>query len=758
MFLLRLTAFIYYLSLSAAAQVHVLTSNYDNGRTGANLAEAQLNVANVTPGSFGLLGSFPVDGQMFAQPLYVSGINIPGLGVRDVLFVTTEHNTVYAYDARSAAVPKLLWRRNLGPPLPTAMVPTDAASGAFIDVNPEVGILSTGTIDPQANVLYVVASTVAGGIPGFELHALDLATGQERMNGPVEITAAVTGQGAGSQDDVIAFDPGQHIQRPGLVLANGAVYVAFGSHADFRPWHGWLIAYDASNLPNRLGVFQTTPGGLGGAIWQSGRGLAADDDGSIYFVTGNGDYDGVRNFSQSIVKVSGSEASLADWYTPANWKLLSDSDYDLSAGPAILPGTHQVIGGDKKGNLYLLDGENMGHLDTAKSARVVPAVSGFIFSLALWTRPDATYVYVREADSSLKALRITGKTIDSRPVSVSSPAGGTSRVGMALSANGSQEGTGILWVTTGDYLDPSTRAILHAYDASNLSKEVWNSDMSPADSLGGFAKFVTPTVVNGRVYAAAAAEVMVYGLLPQEGEAFTPPVIAAVENSASFGPAAISPGEMISIFGANLGPPDAAGLQLDDAGKVATTVSGTVVLVDGVPAPLVFASANQVNAVVPFGVSSTMAEVQVLYQGSVSALYSVPVKAANPGLFSAGSSGSGQVLAVNQNGTMNGIDNPAAPNSVIVLYATGAGRTTPSAQDGTVADADHPLLPVQPVTVEIAGHAAQVLYAGSAPGNVAGFVQLNVVVPPGANPGAAVPVVFKVGDRSSQDGLTLAIR
>ena len=334
--------------LLASGQVNVLTSDYDTGRTGANLAETQLTVANVIPGNFGLLGVFPVDGQIFAQPLYVSGLNIPGQGQHNVLFAATEHNTIYAYDADSTASPSLLWNLNLGPAVPSASLPSDSNTGPFIDVNPEIGILSTPAIDLEAGVMYVVADTLTTTGTLFQLHALDLATGQERMNGPVNITATVAGGGSESAGNSISFDPAQHIQRPGLLLANGAVYVAFGSHADYGAWHGWLMSYDASDLTNQLGVFQTTPGGNGGAIWQSGRGLAADDAGNVYCITGNGDYDGIQNFSESFLKVSGGALSLADWYTPANWQSLTDSDVDLSAGPAIVPGSHQLIGADKR--------------------------------------------------------------------------------------------------------------------------------------------------------------------------------------------------------------------------------------------------------------------------------------------------------------------------------------------------------------------------------------------------------------------------
>jgi len=485
------------------AQVSVLTANYGTGRTNANLQETNLIVSNVAPGSFGKLGVFPVDGQVFAQPLYVSGLAIPNQGTHNVLFVATQHNSVYAFDADSAASPVLLWQVNLGPSLPSSMLASDL--GAFTDVAPEIGILSTGVIDPGSGVLYVVAETLQNGKPAFQLHALDLATGQERMNGPGTIAATVTGT---------VFDPAQHLQRPGLLLLNGAVSFAFGSHGDSGLWHGWLMSYDAADVTHQVGVFLTTANGQGGSIWQSGRGLTADDAGNIYFVTGNGDYDGARNFGESFVKLSGSPLAVADWYTPSNWKMLTDNDYDLSAGPALIPGTHNLIGADKQGNLYLVNGDSMGHLDAGGAAQVFQPVQTWVYNFALWPGAASTFVYVQENGGPLRCFQVGPGGFDPNPVSVSTaPLSGASRGGMTLSANGSQAGTGVFWETTGGYNNPSNPGVLHAFDASDLSSELWNSGLNPQDNLNGFTKFVGPTVVNGKVYAATSNSVVVYGLL-----------------------------------------------------------------------------------------------------------------------------------------------------------------------------------------------------------------------------------------------------
>jgi hypothetical protein len=251
----------------------------------------------------------------------VSGLAIPGKGIQNVVFVSTMHNSVYAYNADAVSPATLLWHVNLGPSVPSEML-----FGPYGDAAIEVGILSTGAIDLQRGVLYVVSDVLESGAPMFYLHALDLKTGEERLNGPVAIAATVTT--AGNPGNV-QFDPQQHIQRPALLLANSVVYVGFGSHGDQTPWHGWLMSYDASNLAQQTGVFLSTPSGNGGAIWQSGRGPAADDQGNVYAITGNGDYDGVQNFGQSFLKLAGAAPVPVGSFTPADWKSMSDNDFDL---------------------------------------------------------------------------------------------------------------------------------------------------------------------------------------------------------------------------------------------------------------------------------------------------------------------------------------------------------------------------------------------------------------------------------------------
>ena len=236
----------------------------------------------------------------------------------------------------------------------------------YSDIANEVGILGTGAIDSDRGVLFLVADTLKNGKPAYFLHALDLTSGQERLNGPVEIQAQSSG---------VAFAPQQHLQRPGLLLANGFIYIAFGSHADQSPWHGWIVSYDASDLTQQNGVFLTTQSGNGGSIWQSGRGLAADSAGKIYAITGNGDYDGTQNFSQSFLRFSGTKPSLDAWYTPPNWKDMSDNDFDLAAGPILISATGTLLGADKAGNLYLV-GEDAWGRSAAACAHVGKLFSG----------------------------------------------------------------------------------------------------------------------------------------------------------------------------------------------------------------------------------------------------------------------------------------------------------------------------------------------------------------------------------------------
>ena len=748
---LRLVSVTVFFSLLSHAQVNILTANGSNDRNNSNLQETQLSPATVTSSAFGKLGVFPVDGQVYSQPLIVSGLSIPGGGTHNVVYVSTMHNSVYAFDADAMSPVSTLWQVNLG-----ASVPTVLLYGPDGDIANEAGILSTGVIDLQRGVLYVVADTLEVGAPVFYLHALDLATGGERLNGPVALTASVPGTGSEARPDgTVPFDPMRHIQRPGLLLANNSVSIAFGSHGDQSPYHGWMLSYDASDLSRQLGVYMTTPDGDAGSIWQAGRGPAVDGQGNIYIITANGDYDGIRNFSQSFVKVSPAGTATLDSFTPAGWSSMSANDDDISAGPALVTGTHTVIGADKGGNLYVVDGDAMAG---PGGATIIAASAGSIFNFAVWSRGGNASVYTQGEGEPVKCFQVTGNSVSPDPVSTGVTVIPFGRIGMTISANGSQDGSGILWETTGDYSD-GTPGTLHAYDASNLANEVWSSDGNPArDRMPQVAKFAPPTVANGKVYVPSFDNVVaVYGLFAPPDSVGATPSISAVTHAASYSQDAVAPGELVAIFGSSLGPLTAAALQLDASGNVATTIADTQVLFDGVASPMIFASAGQIDAVVPFGVATGRVQAQAQYQGMASALFPVTVAPAVIGIFSADASGAGQAIVLNQDGGINSPDNPASSGSVVTLWATGAGQLTPAVIDGAV-DAGNRPQPVLPVLAQIGGQVADVLYAGGAPGIVEGVIQVNLRIPTAGQTGAAVPLVLRVGNSLSQPGITLAIQ
>ena len=504
-------------ALSSYAQVNVVTANYGAARTGANLNETILNPTTVSPATFGKLFTLPVDGQIYAQPLYLSAVNLPQQGVHNIVITVTQHNSVYAFDADSGG---LLWQVNLGPSVSNL-------DYAFIDVNPQVGILSTPVIDLATYTVYVVANTIQNGAHVYTLHALDATSGQERFGGPCLISAWVPGSGPDSENGLVTFNASQHLQRPGLLLLNGAVYIAFGSHGDGGVYHGWVVAYDAANVNSQLAAYNVTPNGKGGALWQSGHGLAADGDGNIYAAIGNGDFDGVSNFGQCFLKLSPS-LQMIDWFVPNDWKRLNRNDEDFgSSGPVWISSVNGLIGGGKSGVLYLLDPIDLGH-DPSGSSRVIqslPAVSywgsdGGIFGITVWERDYGPVVYVQGQGEGVKAFQIVNGAFDPQPISQSSVPSPSPYAGVSISANGGDATTGIAWVTIPDFRDPLNPApgTLHAFNASDLSEELWNSSLDPdADALGYFAKFAIPTVANGKVYVPTFSnQVVVYGLLPTQ--------------------------------------------------------------------------------------------------------------------------------------------------------------------------------------------------------------------------------------------------
>jgi uncharacterized protein (TIGR03437 family) len=736
---------------SLVAQTNLATANYGNSRANANLNETILTRAAVSGVAFGKVGAFPVDGQIYAQPLYVGGLQFPSQGVKNVVFVATMNDSVYALDADAPGSATPLWQVSLGNAVPSASIPY------LDDANPQVGILSTPAIDVNGQVIYVVTETFEGGAPVFRLHGLSLLDGHEMNNGPAVIAASVSGTGSAAQNGVIKFDPFWHLQRPGLALLNGTIYVAFGSHSDAGDYHGWVMAYNAANLQQQTGVFNSTPNGSGGGIWQAGRAPAIDAAGNLYFVTGNGDFDGAANFSGSVIKLSGSDLSLLDWYTPATWQYLNANDLDVgSTGALLVPGTNLVLAGDKGGRLINVNSTSLGHIESATGVDDFPASPSSIFTLALWQTSQGTLLYEHDLDGFLKAYPVTSTAITQTPVSSGTWNGDSLFLGMAVSSNGSADG--IVWETTGDHSQPSTPATLHAWNASDLTQELWNSGLNPPDVLGSFAKFVAPLVANGRVYVPTFSnQLIIYGLLSSSYVNPLTPQVASILNSGSLIQSPVSPGEVVSIFGTNLGPLAGATFQMDEAGQVPNALAGTQVLFDGSAAPLLYTSANQINVVVPFEVAAPSTTIVVKNGAGQSSAMSVPVVAATPALFTISGLGSGQAVVLNEDGSVNSTTNPAAIGSVISLFATGLGQTTPAGVDGAVPGTIFPI-PNLPISVLIGGLPAYVLYAGAAPSTVEGVFEINVRIPPLAPTGPFVQLVLEAGDATSAAGVFVAIQ
>jgi hypothetical protein len=492
------------------AQVNVLTVNYDNNRTSANLNETILKPSEVNADSFGMLWAYPVDGQIYAQPLYAGQLSVGGQ-TRNVVYVATMHNSLYAFDADQPPGAALLWTTNFGPSVPNTFY-------NFNDIQPEVGILGTPVIELAGGIIYLVANTLENGVCLYRLHALDLSTGVEKSGSPVVIGASVPGNAPDGVGGVVSFNASDHLQRPGLLLLNGVVYIAFGSHGDILPYHGWILGYDASSL-RQVAAFNTTPNGAAGSVWQAGHGLAADDQGNVYAVAANGDYDGTSNWGESFLKLSTQNGlSVADWFTPDNWATMNQNDFEIgNSGPVIVPGTDLVVGGGKLGNIYLLKRSQMGHSMTGNAGTVqtFQVVNFGIFSRALWNRASGPIFYISGWGDPLKAFRLSNGKFDETPVSQTVQAFAQPYLGMAISGDGVTDDSTILWATTADQTGEPVPGTLRAFDASDLSVELWNSDVNASrDSLGVFAKFAIPTVANGRVYVPTFSnQLAVYGLL-----------------------------------------------------------------------------------------------------------------------------------------------------------------------------------------------------------------------------------------------------
>jgi len=505
-------------------QTSVLTQHNDISRTGQNLNETILTPAAVSSGNFGKLFALPVDGWVLAQPLYMPGLTVGG-AAHNVVFVETEHDSVYAFDADTGGAP--LWQASMltAGHGAAAAATTDPQSDTGCGDLPEYGITGTPVIDPVTGTMYLVSKTYENNYPVERLHALDVTTGLEKFGGPVVISASVAGTGTGSSNGVLAFDPKWENQRAGLLLVNGTVYVAFGAHCDFGPFHGWLMGYNAATLA-RTAVFLSTPNGEASGVWMGGAGLAADTENGetrLFLPTGNGTYDATTpygtnsmDYGDDILRLNLTAGmTVEDEFTPLDQATRAVTDGDLGAGGALIlpdqagPYPHLLVLTGKGNEIYLVNRDNMGGYSTTAN-HVVQEIDNQ--DTYLWGMPAYWNgnIYTWTAIDSLKQFSISNGVMSPTPVNkglhVTTTGLGSTP---SISANGT--GSAILWVVDwSEYPE-----VVYAVDATNVSNTLWSSSANAArDSAGPNSKFVVPTIANGKVYVASTSQVTVYGLLP----------------------------------------------------------------------------------------------------------------------------------------------------------------------------------------------------------------------------------------------------
>jgi len=505
----------------------VTTYHNDLSRDGANSHEFALTTSNVKTATFGKLFSCTVDGAIYPQPLWVANLTI-GAAKHNVVLVATQHESVYLFDA-DASPCSTLWHVSLidaahGGTAGETSVPSgptgNLVGSGYGDVTPEVGITGTPVIDPATNIVYVVSKSViptTNPLSFFQrLHGLDLTTGSEKLNGnaPVTISASVAGNADGGA--TVAFNPQYEAQRPGLALVNGVVYVAWASHEDTTPYHGWVMGFDKTSLA-QTAAYNDSPNGVQGGIWMSGGAPAADANNNLYVITGNGDYDGVTDYGDSILRLS-SSLSLVDSFTPSVQQTLDTNDLDLgSGGAAILvdaptapPGfQHLLIGGGKgpsqNGVLYVANRDNLGQYTGTDTGIVQEfALGGMVYATSAFWQNN---LYIASVGGPLVAYSFSPTTapFGSPPAPSSQSATVYDFPGATPSVSSSGTTNGIVWaIDSSLYCTPQSGgcgpAVLHAYDATNLNMELWNSSQVAGDKAGLAVKFAVPTAANGKVY------------------------------------------------------------------------------------------------------------------------------------------------------------------------------------------------------------------------------------------------------------------
>jgi hypothetical protein len=510
---------------SAPSNTAVKTYKQDNNHTGDQTNETILNTSNVNASSFGKRVSYPVDGQVYAQPLYLPNVMIGGVS-HNVVYVATENDSIYAFDADQTSAVAPLWHINfLDPPNVVAASNTDVSCN---DLVPEIGITGTPVIDQSAGIIYVITYANESGTLAYRLHALNLTTGQEEPGSPLLIQATVPGTGVDSVGGKVTFNAQRERQRSALILSDGNVYIAWASFCDDNPYHGWIMSYNYNGSQfQQLDAYNDTANSTRGGIWGAGGGISADSSGNIYYVSGNGGFDastGGPDYGDSFVKLSPQLKEL-DYFSPFNQQCLDSEDADLGSGGALLvPGQNRIIGAGKEGRIYVVDTTNMGgytaianpcsnqsltNVDKVLQELPPSTIGGLYSNSTYWKNASGQqFVYFAGANDNAKAFTLTsGGTLSPSPFSQTPEVFGFTGGNPTISSNNGAAGTGILWT-----LDPTPA--LRAYDATNLSTELYNSTQNSArDGVESYTKFSAPTVANGEVFLGTKSTLDIYGLL-----------------------------------------------------------------------------------------------------------------------------------------------------------------------------------------------------------------------------------------------------
>jgi hypothetical protein len=563
---------------SCFAQVDVLTQHNDLNRTGWNNAETILNQSNVTPTTFGILYQYNVDDQIYAQPLVVSGVMVGGVP-KNIVYVATVNNTVYAFDADDGSTDPY-WTRNFTPS--GKVVPNKQDVHAYMcsgyeDFSGNFGIVGTPVIDKSTNTIYFVTRyrdatiDIGGPFPndqdwsstGFyqQFHALDLSTGADKFGSPVPINSGntfVNGTGDGSVGGQIHFDPRRENQREGLVLSNGIIYITYAGHCDMNYYHGWILGYKANDLSQQQVKLVTTPNGGRGGTWMSGAAPAVDASGNLFFATGNGEAGSVRdepdNLAMSVIKASPDLTNKTlkpiSWFKPnePNYTTYTDADLDFGTGVLLVPNMDMLVTAHKSGLLFAIkQNAGTGEFDESSSNIIQSINLGKVnshSSITYFGGATTSYIYQYSENTNLQAYPIVAGPKLGTPISSTVPGQHTATWGggfMSVSSKGTDESTAILWVTHITGADDRD-GILHALKANDVKTKLWSSDDNPADRLGLFAKMTCVTVANGKVYAPTFSNnLKVYGLLSSSSRCTENVAKGKAATATSYSDASVGP-------------------------------------------------------------------------------------------------------------------------------------------------------------------------------------------------------------------------